>query len=179
MLDPLTLLPEIGPDRVEIAPTAGSVRGAEISAIADSSTLSWWAGFSWSKAEDGLQGVRVKRSWDQTWAVTAGVDWIRGDWRFGAVATSHRGWPTTLIEDSELGTRNGARFGTRAALDLRAEYRRPLSVGSLALTFELMNAVNIGNTCCYKLIPGEDGSFTTRTSGWLPLVPSIGALWEF
>jgi hypothetical protein len=179
MLDPLTLLPEIGPDRVEIAPTAGSVRGAEISAIADGATLSWWAGFSWSKAEDGLQGVRVKRSWDQTWAVTAGVDWIRGDWRFGAAATSHRGWPTTLIEDSELGTRNGARFGTRAALDLRAEYRRPLSVGSLALTFELMNAVNIGNTCCYKLIPGEDGSFTTRTSDWLPLVPSIGALWEF
>jgi hypothetical protein len=105
----------------------------------------------------------------------------RSNWarRFGAVATSHRGWPTTRVEDSELGPRNGARFGTRAALDLRAEYRRPLSVGSLALTFELMNAVNIGNTCCYKLIPGEDGSFTTRTSDWLPLVPSIGALWEF
>ena len=68
------------------------------------------------------------------------------------------------------------------ALDLRAEYRRPLAVGSLALTFELMNAVNIGNTCCYKLLAEDDGSgvtFTTNTSDWLPLVPSIGVLWEF
>ena len=114
--------------------------------------------------------------------MTAGVDWVRGDWRFGAVATAHRGWPTTLIEDSELGERNEARFGTRVALDLRAEYRRPLAVGSLALTFELMNAVNIGNTCCYKLIAEDDGgdvTFSTRTSDWLPIVPSIGALWEF
>jgi hypothetical protein len=83
------------------------------------------------------------------------------------------------VEDSELGPRNAARFETRAAVDLRAEYRRPLEVGSLALTFELMNAVNIGNTCCYKLIPGENGTFTTRRSDWLPLVPSVGALWEF
>ena len=179
MLDPLTVLPEIAPDRVEVAPNSASVRGAELSAIAEGADLAWWATIVWSQAEDGVNGVRIPRSWDQTWVVTAGVDWIRGDWRFGAVATSHRGWPTTLVEDSELGPRNGARFGTRAALDLRAEYRRPLSVGSLALTLELINAVNIGNTCCYKLIPGEDGSFTINTSDWLPLVPSIGALWEF
>ena len=68
-----------------------------------------------------------------------------------------------MIEDSELGERNEARFGTRVALDLRAEYRRPLAVGSLALTFELMNAVNIGNTCCYKLIAEDDGGDVTFT----------------
>ncbi len=182
LLDPLTVLPEIGPDRVEVAPNAASVRGAEITAIAEGTDLTWWAGLTWSEAEDGLDGERVPRSWDQTWAVSAGIDWIRGDWRFGAVATAHRGWPTTLVEDSKLGERNAARFGTRAALDLRAEYRRPLAVGSLALTFELMNTVNIGNTCCYKLIPEEDGgevTFTTRSSDWLPLVPSVGVLWEF
>ena len=81
-----------------------------------------------------------------------------------------------------LGERNDARFGTRTALDLRAEYRRPLAVGSLALTFELMNAVNIGNTCCYKLIAEDNGgnvTFRTTSSDWLPIVPSIGALWEF
>jgi hypothetical protein len=179
LLDPLTVLPEIGPDRVEVAPNAASVRGAEVTAIAEGTALTWWAGVTWSEAEDGLDGERVPRSWDQTWSFSAGVDWIRGDWRFGAVTTAHRGWPTTLVEESELGERNKARFGTRFAVDLRAEYRRPLAVGSLALTFELMNAVNVGNTCCYKLIPGEDGTFTTRTSDWLPLVPSIGALWEF
>ena len=182
LLDPMTVLPEIGPDRVEVAPTSAGVRGAEVSVISEGPELTWWAGLTWSDAWDGLDGVQVARSWDQTWSVTAGIDWVRGDWRFGAVATTHRGWPTTLIEDSNLGERNAARFGTRAALDLRAEYRRPLAVGSLALTFELMNAVNIGNTCCYKLIAEDDGgdvTFSTRTSDWLPLVPSIGALWEF
>ena len=182
LLDPMTVLPEIGPDRVEVAPGAASVRGVEATAIGEGTDLTWWAGIVWSEAEDGLEGVQVPRSWDQTWSVTAGLDWIRGDWRFGAVATAHRGWPTTLIEDSELGERNQERFGTRVALDLRAEYRRPLAVGSLALTFELMNAVNIGNTCCYKLISEDNGgevTFSTRTSDWLPLVPSVGALWEF
>ncbi len=182
LLDPLTVLPEIGPDRVEIAPNAAEVRGAEISAIAEGPELTWWAGVTWSEAWDGVNGVQVARSWDQTWSVTAGIDWLRGSWRFGAVATAHRGWPTTLIEDSELGLRNAGRFGTRAALDLRAEYRRPLAIGSLALTFELMNAVNVGNTCCHKLIVEDDGggvTFRTRTSDWLPMVPSIGALWEF
>ena len=182
LLDPLTVLPEIGPDRVEVAPNSAGVRGAEVSVIAEGPELTWWAGLTWSDAWDGLNGVQVPRSWDQTWSMTAGVDWVRGDWRFGAVATAHRGWPTTLIEDSVLGERNDARFGTRTALDLRAEYRRPLAVGSLALTFELMNAVNIGNTCCYKLIAEDDGgnvTFRTTSSDWLPIVPSIGALWEF
>jgi hypothetical protein len=182
LLDPLTVLPEIGPDRVEVAPNAAEVRGAEVSAIAEGPELAWWAGLAWSKAWDGVNGVRVMRSWDQTWSVTTGIDWLRGNWRFGAVATAHRGWPTTLVEDSVLGERNVARFGTRAALDLRAEYRRPLGIGSIALTFEIMNAVNLGNTCCYKLIAEDDGgnvTFSTRASDWLSTVPSIGALWEF
>jgi hypothetical protein len=111
------------------------------------------------------------------------MDWTRGSWRFGAVASAHRGWPTTRLEDSELGPRNGERFPTRGTLDLRAEYRKPLALGSIAFTFELTNAVNIGNTCCYKLIADDDGNgnvtFTTKSSDWLPLVPSVGVLWEF
>jgi hypothetical protein len=182
-LDPLTVLPEIAPDRVEVAPNHVEARGVEFSAIYEGPRLSWWGSLAWSDAWDGIDGARTPRSWDQTWALTAGVDWVRGDWRFGAVASSHRGWPTTLIEDSMLGPRNEARFPTRAALDLRAEYRRPLAVGSLAFTVELINAVNVGNDCCYKLLAEDDGSgevtFTTSRSDWLPLVPTLGVLWEF
>ena len=38
LLDPLTVLPEIGPDRVEVAPNSAGVRGAEISVIAEGPT---------------------------------------------------------------------------------------------------------------------------------------------
>jgi hypothetical protein len=115
--------------------------------------------------------------------VTAGVDWMRGYWRLGAVASVHQGWPTTHLDDAGLGERNAERFATRGALDLRAEYRRPLAVGSLAVSVEVTNAVNIGNTCCTELTAVDDSAgnpaFTTETSDWLPVVPSIGVLWEF
>lgn len=183
LLDPLSPIPEIAPDRVMIAPVEAEVRGAEFSVIAEERAVSWWAGVSWSEVRDLVDGRHVPRSWDQTWAASAGVDWLRGPWRLGAVAGAHRGWPTTLVSGNALGERNAARFPSRFTLDLRAEYRKPLAVGKLAWVIELTNAVNIGNTCCSELIAIDDGtggvSFTTRRSDWLPLVPSVGVLWEF
>ena len=183
LLDPMSVIPEIAPDRVLVAPLAADITGAEFSLVAEGEDSTWWLGLAWSEARDSVDGRQVPRSWDQSWAATAGMDWTRGSWRFGAVAAAHRGWPTTRLEDSELGVRNGARLPTRATLDLRAEYRKPLTLGSIAFTFELTNAINIGNTCCYKLIAEDDGNgnvtFTTKSSDWLPLVPSLGVLWEF
>ena len=183
LLDPMAVLPEIAPDRVEVAPLASEVRGAELTARRSGNDFTWWATLAWSEAWDGMAGRRVPRSWDQSWAVTAGLDWIRGNWRLGAVATSHRGWPTTIVDENGLGPRNEERFPARGALDLRVEYRRPLAVGSLSLSFEVTNAVNVGNTCCYELIRADDGAggvtFSTRERDWLPVVPSLGVLWEF
>jgi len=183
LLDPMAVLPEIAPDRVEVAPLAAEVRGTEFTVRRAGASFSWWSGIAWSEAWDTFGGRHVDRSWDQTWAVTAGLDWLRGYWRLGAVASSHRGWPTTRVDETGLGPRNARRFPTRAALDLRAEYRRPLQVGSLAVTLEVTNAVNIGNDCCYELVPLDGGAgntvFTTKSSDWLPVVPSIAVLWEF
>ncbi len=183
LLDPMSVIPEVAPDRVLVAPLAADIMGAELSLIGEREDFTAWIGLTWSEARDSVGGRQVPRSWDQTWAMTVGVDWTRGSWRFGAVASAHRGWPTTRLEESELGARNDARLPTRATLDLRAEYRKPLAIGSIAFTFELTNAVNIGNTCCYKLIADDDGNgdvtFTTKSSDWLPLVPSVGVLWEF
>jgi outer membrane cobalamin receptor len=183
LLDPLSLMPEIAADRVRVAPTSAEIRGAELSLVVELGELTWWAGATWSEAYDRVDAERVPRSWDQTWAINAGLDWIRGDWRFGAVAGSHRGWPTTRVFATSLGERNATRFGNRATLDLRAEYRKPLAVGNLAVTFEVTNAINVGNACCAELraTPDNGGNvtFTTRRSDWLPVVPSVGVLWEF
>ncbi len=183
LLDPMAALPEIAPDRVIVAPRSAQIRGSELSLRGTDGDLGWWGAVTWSEARDGVDGGHVPRSWDQEWALTAGVDWVHGDWRFGAVATSHQGWPTTRLDETGLGPRNAERFPTRGALDLRAEWRPPLAVGSLSVTFEVTNAVNIGNTCCSELVAVEDGAgnttFTTKRSDWLPVVPSVGVLWEF
>jgi len=183
LLDPMSLIPEIAPDRVMVAPASAQIRGVELSLILEESEYTWWTSLAWSDAWDRVEGQRVSRSWDQTWAATVGADWTRGTWRFAAVAGARRGWPTTRVLDTALGERNATRFPTRAFLDLRAERRRPLTTGSLALTFELTNAVNIGNNCCSELVVADDGTggviFSTRKSDWLPLVPSVGVLWEF
>jgi hypothetical protein len=183
LLDPLSLIPEIAADRVRIAPTSAEIRGAELSLVAELRDLTWWAGATWSEAYDRVDAERIPRSWDQTWAINAGLDWTRGNWRFGAVAGSHRGWPTTRVFVTALGERNAARFKNRATLDLRAEYRKPLAVGSLAVTFEVTNAINIGNSCCAELRATSDNegnvTFTTRKNDWLPVVPSVGVLWAF
>ncbi len=183
LLDPLSLIPEVAPDRTMIAPTSAQIRGVEISLVAELQDKTWWAGVTWSEAFDRADQRNVPRSWDQTWAANAGVDWTRGNWRFGAAAGAHRGWPTTRVLETTLGERNAVRFETRGTLDLRAELRKPLALGNLTLTFELTNAINIGNTCCSELVAEDDGAggvtFTTRESDWLPIVPSIGVLWEF
>jgi hypothetical protein len=183
LLDPLSLIPEIAPDRVLIAPTSAEIRGVELSLVTERRDYAWWAGFAWSEAFDRVAARRVPRSWDQTWAVNAGIDWTRGHWRYGAAVGAHRGWPTTRVQGDALDDRNATRFPARGTLDLRAEYRKPVAAGSFALTFEVTNAINIGNTCCAELIANDDGNggvtFTTRNSDWLPIVPSIGVLWEF
>lgn len=182
-LDPLSVVPEVAPDRVMIVPQSADIRGAELSLVSESPELGWWTTFAWSEAKDIVAGRRVPRSWDQSWAVTAGFDWTRGDWRFGAIASARRGWPTTRVLPASLGGRNAARFPSRIGLDLRAEYRRPLAVGRLAVTIEVTNALNVGNSCCQELMSSPDANggvvFTTRRSDWLPVVPSVGVLWEF
>ena len=183
LLDPLSLIPEIAPDRVEVAPTSAEIRGVEFSVVGERSDLTWWAGVSWAEAFDRVAGENVPRSWDQRWAVNAGVDWTRERWRFGAAAGAHEGWPTTRLAGDTLRERNADRFDARGTIDLRAEYRKPLAVGRLAVTFEVSNALNVGNTCCQELRAEDDGAggvtFSTRESDWLPVVPSVGVLWEF
>jgi len=168
---------------VLIAPASAEMRGVEMSVTSEQDAATRWVSVAWSDAVDHVSGQDVPRSWDQTWAITAGIDWKRGDWRFGAIANAHRGWPTTRVQGTALGARNRDRLPVYATLDLRAEYRRPLAIGSLALTFELTNALNRQNICCSELVANDDGSgnatFAANRRDWLPLLPSIGVLWEF
>lgn len=182
-LNVLSILPEIAPDRIRLAPDFAEVRGLEVSASLEDPQLRRWISLGWSDARDKFMGQKVPRSWDQTWAITAGLEMRRGAWQFGAVATAHRGWPTTALQVEpdgtfRLGPRNGSRLPTYASIDLRAEYQRPFGGGVLTYGAEVSNALDRSNTCCIELSGAEDGRLSVRDLSWLPLVPSLHIRWE-
>lgn len=186
-LNPLALLPELAPDRVEVAPSSSESRGVELSAAYARRAWTGWTSLTWSKVDDEVAGREFARSWDQTWALTAGLRWNRGPWQVGAVASVHRGWPTTLLitdaDGQRLAERNAARLPIYGTLDTRAAYQRALASGRITLAFEMTNLFNRRNACCSQLTvtPGGDRSttFGTEQLNWLPAVPSLSVLWEF
>ena len=69
LLDPMTVLPEIAPDRVEVAPNSAGVRGAEISVIAEGlGTDLVGRGHLVRGLGRGRRRCASPRSWDQTWS---------------------------------------------------------------------------------------------------------------
>jgi hypothetical protein len=187
LLNPLSILPEIAPDRTSIVPQFVEISGLEVSLNQESTDWSRWGSLTWSNAKDDIQGRDLPRSWDQTWAAVAGVNWRRGKWQFGVVGSAHRGWPSTGVfelEDgtAQLGERNARRLPLFASVDLRAQYQQPAWNGTMTYGFELSNALNRRNACCLELsvVPSETGAptFATRELSWLPLIPSLSVKWE-
>jgi outer membrane receptor protein involved in Fe transport len=187
VLNPLSLLPELAPDRVMIAPSFSESRGVELSIAHASGRWSRWMSVTWANAHDEIDGRDVARSWDQVWSVTAGLQWAYGPWQLDAIANVHQGWPSTpLVIDADgnlhLDARNSSRLPTYASVDVRAQYKRRLGDGSLAVALEVTNALNRRNACCSELgVQEVEGAtwITTEQASWLPPVPSLSVLWEF
>ena len=194
LFDQLELLPELSPDRVVIAPDSATAHGVEalLRSDAPDAALNWWIGASFSRVEDSFGGADVPRSWDQRQAYNAGLNWRHGTWRADLVAHFHSGWPTTEVvlvaDDGEnvavLGPRNASRLSDFFSVDFRVTRRKPLA-GNRALTLflELTNLTNHDNVCCVDYSLDEDANgdeFLQRERDhWLPVVPSIGVIYEF
>lgn len=207
LFDPLALIPELAPDRVELIPASARARGIELTLeYRGREELNWWVGYTWSKATDSINGVDEPRSWDQRNAIQAGVAWQKDLWEVGVAVNVHTGWPTTGMglgmipaeieeggEDGEEngdyeyipvpGPRNAERLGTFAQLDFRISREFPVRVGRLSAFFEVTNATNRKNECCvdYDIDEDEEGSvFLDRSvEHWLPVIPAVGIFWEF
>jgi len=197
LYDPLSLIPEIRPDRVRVAPSRARSNGIELLVSKDSlAPLRWWASYAISKVEDSFLGGDVVRNWDQTHAVTGGLAWTGEKWTLSSAASWHTGWPVTelFLETSAApdgtqeyvavpGERNARRLGTYARLDFRAARTVDVKPGTLKVFVEVTNLLTRKNPCCleYDLRYGSDGTpFLERTvDEWLPTVASVGVLWEF
>ena len=188
LLNPLALLPELAVDRTRLDPEEAEIRGVELSVVQEIGSWNYWVNASVAKAIDIFDTQTSPRGWDQRYGLAAGVDWQHGPWRLGAVLESHSGWPTTpLLRGADgsfvLGTRNADRLPPFTSIDVRAEYRRPLRLGSLSLALQVTNLTNRRNICCTEVDVdrGLDGipALDAEPRKWLPVVPSLKIDWEF
>lgn len=193
LTDPITLLPELQPDRTRLDPESATARGAEVlfTRRGDHQGLSWWASYAWSEVLDQFDEGKVARSWDQTHALKLGMDWSAGPWDISLAGSIHTGWPKTrlLLADGDAGpevvaaARNRRRYEDFHRLDMRISREFRLERSTLEAYLEVTNLYNGRNPCCldYTPVTTDDGSLVLieETDYWLPLIPSLGVAWRF
>jgi hypothetical protein len=196
LFDPLVLLPELRPGRVQITPERGESRGLEVS-LSATHPFSWWLGYSFAHADDVIDGADVPRSWDQRNALTAGVGHDVGPWTLSAVLNVHTGWPATTLSlvpsnapnavDGVValpGPRNAERLGTTQRIDFRASRTYAAGAGSVRVFAEVTNLTGRENVCCLRYTQadtpiGAPPELAVDVRHGLPITVNLGALWQF
>lgn len=192
LVNSFVLLPELKPDRIRIAPDEALARGAELSlSNIGYGGLDWWLSYSWARVEDTFADGTVRRSWDQTHTLDAGIAWRGERWEFSAVGKMHTGWPTTAIGLAETepvpiaaaGPRNGERFGDYRSLDVRAaRHFRFSDTNKLTVFLEVQNLLGRSNPCCleYEFEDEDEQPYIDKeVLDNLPTFPSLGFVWRF
>src|SRR3981189_127267 len=129
-LNSLSLLPDLRPDRLRIAPSDAETAGVELSVRRSfGHGFNGSAAYALSKTTDDLSGRDVPRSWDQTHALNLDLAWRHANTSASILVGWHNGWPRppvsvpqgtpTLPASVVVGMRNSARWGNYATADLR------------------------------------------------------------
>jgi outer membrane cobalamin receptor len=192
LLDKLSLLPDLEPDRVRVTGNDSESAGVELSMRrALTPSLEVWGSYTWSRVADEFGAEDVLRSWDQPHAVTVGLGWSAGRRSASALVGWHRGWPRTPFTwtpamsgspaEFAVGARNSARWGNYFTVDLRAGWTIPMGRGELATWAELTNSANRDNDCCVSFVSPQttSGLRVTRPNFWLPRILNVGVTWRF
>lgn len=194
LFDPLTVIPELEPDRIRIAAQRADLRGLEVSAAREGDNgMDWWASYTLAEAEDTVDGRGIARSWDQRHALQLGVAMSGERWSYSVAAKMHSGWPKTDVNLAStpapgepiivFGERNASRFGDFFTLDMRVDYRRPIRFGYFSWFLEISNSTNRDNPCCVDFDVDRDAGgnpvLDKKDDYWFPLLPATGILIEF
>ena len=201
-LEKLTLVPDLIPDRVLLAPRASESVGVELSAHrAFSQTLDGWATYTWSRVSDDFSNTSVLRGWDQPHALSSGLTWKTGPVSSEVVAGWHRGWPSTpfaFIPGTHisgpglpgtrfssaaviLGPRNSQRWGNFFTLDVRSSWVVAFERSELSVWVEAINSTNRRNPCCDRFFAPEATQDTaiTERDAWFARAFDVGFTWRF
>jgi TonB dependent receptor/TonB-dependent Receptor Plug Domain len=182
LLDPLVLIPDLGPDRVRIAPLKTEAAGMELSVhkvLSDSLDAS--GTLAWSNVADEFPNSEQVRSWNQPLAMTAGISWNSARANISALAGWHQGWPRTPVATVAgptpalvLGIRNSENWNDYWTLDLRAGWRQLFAAGELSYFVEVTNSTNHENDCCTRMESPVGGVPELEVTDWLPLLVNLG-----
>jgi outer membrane receptor protein involved in Fe transport len=190
LLNPLSLIPELAPDRIRVVPTASEASGLEFN-IRTPLRENWstWGSLSWSKVTDDFSDGDVPRSWDQPLAATAGITRRGSRLSLSALAGWHRGWPRTpYYLTSPIGTapgtivlegRNSGRWSNYFTFDLRGSWHWLVRGGELTSMLEITNSTNRANPCCASIDGASAGQPVVSTDDWLPLIANLGFVYRW
>jgi TonB dependent receptor/TonB-dependent Receptor Plug Domain len=189
-LNAWSLLSELSPDRLRIAPLSSESKGLELSlrgSFADA--YQYWGSYTWSTVTDELSSGDIARNWDQRSAVTGGVSWKKNAFSASTALRYHSGWPRTPVTLVPrftpsaalvaLGTRNSARWADYLSIDMRAAWTRTIGSNEWEVFTELSNVTNRSNDCCLALGLASPGAVAIAEIGrWQPRTLNVGVSWR-
>lgn len=191
VLGPISLLPQLQPDRVLVVPSDADAEGVEISAQRSFGRgFSAWGSYSLSQVTDDVDGREILRSWDQQHAANLGVGWTKRLTSVSAFLAWHSGWPKTPLAVVPatvaapaylaVGPRNSGRWGSYFSTDVRLSTSVPFRSGDLSLWLDATNLTNRSNFCCVDLEPMSPptGAPAMDNQVWLPRVVNVGFTWK-
>ncbi len=192
------IIKEASNDWVRISPESAKSEGIEIGITYNNQKhFSTWANYTYSKANDYLNGKEAPRSWDQENVFNVGFEWKYGEWHFNLSGMIRSGWPTTpAMIDSRQARNNNAvkpdfeKYNTYrqdgySRLDLRISRKQALANGNLLQYYlEIFNLLDSENPCCTQYqaeFSGNDseGKAVPQFDNWLPFLPSFGIQYVF
>jgi outer membrane receptor protein involved in Fe transport len=185
----VTLLPELQPDRIRIAPLGAESDGLELSARQSLSPMLTVSGtYTLSKALDELPLGDVPRSWDQRHAANLGLAWQSPRTTVSLLVGWHSGWPRTAINLMpaapgtaaylQAGAQNALRWGTYLSLDAHLAERLDTRLGEFSVWLDIANATNRGNECCAELAPVTGSAPSWSTDSWPGRILDLGFSWR-
>jgi len=187
----VTLLPELQPDRIRLAPLSSESDGVELSARRSLGIhFNLWGTYTLSRTVDELASGTVPRSWDQRQAANLGLAWNSPKYSASVLLGWHSGWPRTSISAIAglpnspsylwVGAPNALRWGDYLSADVHVARSLLTRLGELSLWLEVTNATNRSNDCCAELAPVVAPATlpTWSADSWAGSSVNLGLSWR-
>ncbi|MDE1922533.1 MAG: TonB-dependent receptor [Gammaproteobacteria bacterium] len=193
LLGTISVVPELEPGRVAIAPSRAQSQGIEVSMTQSvGRRANFSSSYVLSRAVDVTAAGEVARPADQRQAFSLGGSWTPGDTLVSFLFTWHSGWPRTPITflgagsptdggQIRVGARNTARWDGFVDADLRITHIFHANTGEFSIWIEGDNVVDRANACCVELIRPDfaGGRPGIATRPWSGRVVNVGLNWRW